>query len=127
MSEPLILVPLDGSDLAEAALPYASSIAKATGARLLLFTVWGGADSELITHLPDVAEDLSRRAKGYYQEYLTDVAQKLEAAGIQAETEVRIGNPAEEILRALNERDPQLLVLATHGRSGLGRGLDGSG
>ena len=126
MSEPLILVPLDGSELAEAALPYASAIAKATGARLLLFTVWGGADSELIAHLPDVAEDLSRRAKGYYQEYLTDVAKKLEAAGIQAETEVRIGNPAEEILRSLNERDPRLLVLATHGRSGLGRWLYGS-
>lgn len=40
MSEPLIVVPLDGSELSERAAPYASAMAKATGAPLLVLTVW---------------------------------------------------------------------------------------
>src|SRR3989304_248774 len=125
MSE-LIVVPLDGSELSEGALPYAVSLAKATGARLLLLTTWAGADGELLATLPEVPKDLSERATQHFQEYLAGVAERTKAKGIEVETSVRIGHPADELLRVLAERDPRLLVMATHGRSGLSRWLYGS-
>jgi len=126
MTEPLIVVPLDGSELSEGALPYAVALAKATGARLLLVTTWAGADGELLAALPDVTKDLSQRATQYYQEYLAGVAERTKAKGIEVETSVCIGHAADEVLRVLAERDPRLLVMATHGRSGLSRWLYGS-
>src|SRR3990170_2397488 len=125
MSE-LIVVPLDGSELSEGALPYAVALAKATGARLLLVTAWAGADGELLAALPDVPKDLSQRAKQYYQEYLAGVAERAKAERLEVETSVHIGYATDEILRVLEQRDPRLLVMATHGRSGLSRWLYGS-
>lgn len=58
MSEPLIMVPLDCSELSERAVPYASAMAKATGAQLLVLTVWEEGERAFITNLPDLAEDL---------------------------------------------------------------------
>lgn len=123
MSEPLIVVPLDGSDLSEAAVPYARAVAKATDARLLLLTVWEGAEQALVA---DLAEDLFKQGEERYQSYLAGVAKEVEAEGVEAETDLRIGHPTEEILRVLEEREPRLLVMATHGRSGLSRWWYGS-
>ncbi len=126
MSEPLIIAPLDGSELSEAALPYATLVAKATGSRLLLVTVWEGSEPTLRLDLPAVATELTQSAQQYYMDYLMGLVKKAEAAGIQVEAEVLIGHPAEEILNLVRQRDPRLLVLATHGRSGLSRWWYGS-
>jgi len=121
MSE--IIVTLDGSDLSERALPYAKAFAAATGAKLLLVTVWGGAERDIATALPDAAEELVARGEEHYEHYLEEAAKRL---GGDAETRVLTGDPADEVLRLIEERQPELLVLATHGRSGIGRWFYGS-
>ena len=126
MTEPLIVVPLDGSELSERALPYASAMARATGAHLLLLTVWEEGERALITKLPDLAEDLFKQGEEHYEDYLVGVAKKLQAEGVDAETDVLSGRPVEEILRVAEQRAPHMIVMATHGRSGLSRWRYGS-
>lgn len=123
MAERLIVAPLDGSELSEGALPYAKAFADATGATLLLVTVWGGAERDVAAAFPDVADELLARGEEHYEHYLTELAGRL---GGDVETHVLVGNPAEEVLHLLDERQPELLVLATHGRSGIGRWFYGS-
>ena len=79
MSEPLIMVPLDCSELSERAVPYASAMAKATGAHLLVLTVWEEGERAIITNLHDLAEDLFKRLEEHYAGYLAGVAKQLEA------------------------------------------------
>jgi nucleotide-binding universal stress UspA family protein len=101
-------------------------MAKNAGARLLLVTVWEGSEPTLLSDLPAVAKDLTESAQRYYMEYLLDLVKQCEADGVQADAEVLIGHPVEQVLEIISQRDPRLLVLATHGRSGLGRWWYGS-
>lgn len=124
MSKRAIVVPLDGSELAERALPYAAEFAKALGARLLLVTVWEGADETLELVLKGVAEELFSTAEKKFEEYLFGVAKRIKDVPVDAE--VLAGHPADEIVRLVEERDVEMLVLSSHGRSGLGRFWFGS-
>jgi nucleotide-binding universal stress UspA family protein len=126
MADPLIVVPLDGSDLSEAAVPYAVALAKATRARLLLVTVWEGAEEILAGTLPELADDLFKRGEQHYEHYLAGVAKTVQAEGVTTEAQMIIGHPVEEVLKLLRERDASMLALSTHGRSGLGRWVYGS-
>jgi nucleotide-binding universal stress UspA family protein len=107
-----LLVPLDGTDLAEAALPIARLLAMTIGAELTLVRVV----------LPDNEPGSSR----WPAEYLQRCAAQQHAAGVTAHTTMRLGEPAEEILALADEIPADLLVMATHGRSGLDRVVLGS-
>jgi len=111
--------------LAEGALPCAEAFARATGASLLLIAIWEGIDTSLIRER-DVIERIFSKEERDHRDYLSRVAQRLEQSGLHIETEFLIGKPADEILRVVSEREPRLLVLATHGRSGLSRWRYGS-
>jgi nucleotide-binding universal stress UspA family protein len=126
MSEPVIVVTLDGSELSESALPHAVAMAKLMESSLFLTTVWEGNERELISTLPAVAEDLTQQREQVSQDYLDKLAQRVVAEGVEVETAVLIGEPGDEVLRLLDEREPRMLVLATHGRSGVSRWLFGS-
>jgi len=126
MSEQLIVVPLDGSELSERAIPYAALYAKTFGGRLLLATVWEGADDALTSILPAVAEDLFKEGERYYEKYLAKVAEKYMVDGVKIDAEVLAGNAAETILKLIEDRHADVLALSTHGRSGLGRWWYGS-
>ncbi|MGB2696127.1 MAG: universal stress protein, partial [Dehalococcoidia bacterium] len=76
--------------------------------------------------MPDHATDLFKRGEEAHEKYLAAKARELEAQGISTEAEVRVGQPAEEILHLIAQREPRLLVLSTHGRSGLSRWVHGS-
>ncbi|HEY1296942.1 MAG TPA: universal stress protein [Chloroflexota bacterium] len=106
-----ILVPLDTSDGAEAALPIARVLAASTNAVLNLVAV--SADVE-----PGGTRDLCA--------YLDDVAALERVFGFEVRTILRMGDPGEAILMLERELDIDLIVMATHGRSGLGRVLLGS-
>lgn len=121
----LIVLPLDGSSLSEGALPCAEAFARAIGASLLLITVWEGIDTSL-SRERELFERVSSKEEHDHREYLSRVAQRLERSGLHVETDFLIGKPADEILRVVGEREPRLLVLATHGRSGLSRWRYGS-
>jgi nucleotide-binding universal stress UspA family protein len=114
-----ILVPLDGSPLAEQAVPYAEALAEATGAQIILVRavlahVFPGVDPS--EHQLEVVAEAER--------YLSAVAAGL--GGRQVETGVFYGEPARAILAEVRIRKAQLVVMGTHGRSGLGRWLYGS-
>jgi len=123
MTKPPILVALDGSRLSESALTHAVLLARATGADLLLITVWEGVEGPAEI---DGAAQVTQQGEAECRRYLGEQAKRLSSEGLAVETEVRAGNAGEEILRVVEQREPRLLVLASHGRSGLSRWRYGS-
>jgi nucleotide-binding universal stress UspA family protein len=112
-----ILVPLDGSALAEQALVFAKPIARAASATLRLVLVHEPARLQSGAVLQ--AEVGLRRAE---REYLDRVVDRTKSEGVSdVKAIVLKGDPARELIRYAAERDPDLVVLATHGRGGLGR------
>jgi nucleotide-binding universal stress UspA family protein len=107
-----IVVPLNGTSEATAALAPARTMAKATGATVTLLTV---VDTEA-----GEADHTGATTQ------LERVAAELKAEGIQADTLVRRGHPAAEIVAATREVHADLVAMATHGRSGLARVFLGS-
>ncbi|HET7874228.1 MAG TPA: universal stress protein, partial [Methylomirabilota bacterium] len=117
-----ILVPLDGSTLAEAAIPKAVEMARMGLSGLLLVRAaeahtLPGADPT------DAQVEVVREA----EEYLKDVAERLARDGARnVETSVWYGPAASAIVDAARLRKADLIVMTTHGRSGLGRLILGS-
>ncbi len=120
-----ILVPLDGSELAERALPYAVALAKALGERVTLLTVWEGTESELGANFPSMAMEIEAKAREYFGSYLGGIEARF-ADSVPVQTLVTEGDAVEEIKRAADEIGASALVVATHGRSGIGRWFYGS-
>jgi nucleotide-binding universal stress UspA family protein len=114
-----ILVPLDGSALAEAVLPVAAQLTRALQGTLILFRVYDVTSSDFIVA---VMEAEAREA----QTYLADVALRPELAGLQIETRALGGAAALNILDAVQEYQADLLVMSSHGRSGITRRVLGS-
>lgn len=117
-----ILVPLDGSPLAEQGLAFAEAIARAARAKLRLALVHEPAavPSGAVAR----AQLALHRAE---QTYLTGVRDRLKAAGLTDVTAVVLkGDPRRALTRYADERDPDLVVVASHGRGGLARAWFGS-
>jgi nucleotide-binding universal stress UspA family protein len=119
-----ILVPLDGSALAEQALYAARRLADATGAGLLLLTVLLALDESAVpVEAPAIRRheadqpDQVRAARTY----LSEVARQLEEAGVPAQTMIVYGHPAEAILQIATQEGADVIAMATHGRGGLQR------
>lgn len=124
-----VLVPLDGSELAEGALTPAVRVARQVEASLELLRVVNPAmltESPYIPATPEDSEEYAARQRKEAQSYLTGVAERLRADGVEvAEVGVHDGAPASTILgRAAAGAD--LIAMATHGRGGLKRWLVGS-
>lgn len=120
-----ILVPLDGSELAEGAIAYAVALAKALGESVVLMTAWEGTESELGANYPAMALEIEQKASSYYNTYLEGIRARI-GPGIVTETRVVSGEAADAILAVADEIRARLLAIATHGRSGIGRWLYGS-
>jgi len=116
-----LLVPLDGSVLAERALPYASRLARAAGARLLLMRA-------TLAHPVEGIEEADARAAMVERAEieLGSVAERLRHEGLIVEPAVYYAEAAEAILKAARERQADLIVMSTLGRTGLGRWIYGS-
>ena len=117
-----VLVPLDGSSLAEAALGPAVEFARDNEAQLVLVRA---AEAHPIPGAdPTEAQvEVVRKA----EEYLEGVRARVKSAGVSAiETSVWYGPPAEAIVDCARFRHADLIVMSTHGRSGLGRLVLGS-
>ena len=118
-----ILVPLDGSTFAEHALPVASGLARASGGRLHLVQVH---EVPVVPTSPDLLVPYDAQwdsaLRQQEEEYLQSVANRVaERVGLQARTELLSG-PAEMALATYaREMDIDLVVMTTHGRSGLSR------
>ena len=124
-----LIVPLDGSELAETVLPVAAAVAMATGASILLVrSLDAPSRSSLsVTELAsrgvsegtleeaETAESLGARAVALREEGVADVR-----------TMVIRGNAAEEIEELARNTPDSMIVACTHGRSGVGRAVMGS-
>jgi nucleotide-binding universal stress UspA family protein len=111
-----LLVPLDGSAQAAVALPLARAVARQTGAALRLLRV-----------VPPTQADPEDRQRGEARANLARIAIELAAGGGEVDTAVRrSGHPGAEIVREAEHWPADLIVMATHGRSGLARALNGS-
>lgn len=126
-----ILVPLDGSERAERALPLAISVARATQAsvtlaRVIQTSAWGGPRlGDLIAPqvITEILEDEAREAR----RYLDGVAERLRARQIATvSTVIEHGEPGAALLETERAAGTDLVVMATHGRTGLGRAAVGS-
>jgi len=106
-----ILVPLDGSPLAEHALRFARTIAQASGARLLLLRVTTSADATDPAHH-------SGKAPADAEAYLARVASPL-TAGPPIETLIVSGQPAERIVAEAQTHSVGLIAMSTHRRDGI--------
>ncbi len=122
-----ILVPLDGSALAESALPFAQALAQSFDAPVLLLRVWTPA-SYVIEGFPSGKSmiEFDQVARINAQDYLKENSIELQKQGVRVESEMWTGPIADGILDAAEERAASIIVMSTHGRSGVGRWVLGS-
>ena len=138
-----ILIPLDGSKLAECALPHAEKLAKGCGTEeVMLISVTEQVQGR--TRAPE-AQELYRKSdrpefqgagseiivtfgkkQGQAQKYLGKIAKKLEAKGIKVRTKVLFWPPAEAIASYAEDNGADIIVMSSHGRSGPSRWTHGS-
>jgi nucleotide-binding universal stress UspA family protein len=117
-----VVVPLDGSPLAEVALPYAEEIAGKMGSDIILLTVLASEEPREYQNHHLYTKKIVDITGYQVKKYLKNTAAKTTKVG----TATRTGNPAEGILDYANKAYPCLVVMATHGRSGLSRWAVGS-
>ncbi|MBI2860658.1 MAG: universal stress protein [Chloroflexi bacterium] len=126
-----LLVPLDGSELAECVLPHVEVIARGCETKnLVLFRVVEpvvippGADGPAFTH-----EETSRMDERHLSEardYLESLASREKFRGLNISTEVVLGRVAESICDYAENNGVDFIAIATHGRSGVSRWVWGS-
>lgn len=126
-----IIVPLDGSRLAEHALPHAVALARATGSGLTLLQVIPvtPATTPLIWGVPGgaIAPDYHDAIAAGAHDYLQRLARLLGSAGLPPQVEVLEGDAAEAIIRYIEQRpEAAMIVMSTRGRSGVSRWVFGS-
>jgi nucleotide-binding universal stress UspA family protein len=122
-----ILSPIDFSDPSQAALETAASLAKQFGAELLLV--------HIVPAIPDLPSTVSILKEGQYDDSLhkaaatrlSEMAQKLTQSGIKTESAIGTANDtAMEIIRQADDNGADLIVIATHGLTGLHQLVFGS-
>ena len=125
-----ILVPLDGSELAECVLPHVEAIAKGGGAKEIIFV--RVAENVPVPHTADTSftaetwRRMESEHKAAVQKYLDKLVSRLKLGKIGVRTEVLLGRPASTIADYANNNKVDLIVIATHGRTGIGRWVMGS-
>jgi nucleotide-binding universal stress UspA family protein len=116
-----ILVPLDGSKLAEGILPRVEWLAKIHNAEVTLLRIalahtFPGTDP--VQHQVNVVREA--------EEYLAKTEADLKAVGVKCNSVVRYGHDAQEIVEHAKDRDFDLIAMSTHGRTGLTQFVLGS-
>jgi nucleotide-binding universal stress UspA family protein len=142
-----ILVPLDGSKLAECALPHAQELARgcdtaevvlvsvtervqgyrAVEGSTVPFVLSGGGFGSAIQPPPQrlVPEAFGKKEK-QAERYLGRIAEKLQSKGVKVHTEVLFWPPAEAIASYAEQNGADIIVMSSHGRSGPSRWAHGS-
>lgn len=129
-----IVVPLDGSGLSKAALPHARELTKAFGAHLtLLFVVelpskayFWATDAYTIEAAESATEWDRKRNLEMAEHFLSQARDELKAEGVDAECRTVEGDPGAEICDCARALNADLIVMSTHGRSGVQRWVYGS-
>ena len=120
------LVPLDGSMIAEAIVPFILEIAGPLDMEVVLLRVVVPAPPVLFEGASHVIVDDVDKLRTEAEEYLASIATALRARGVRVTIHVRVGDAVSQILAGAHEVDADLIAMTTHGRGGLGRLMFGS-
>jgi nucleotide-binding universal stress UspA family protein len=133
-----IIVPLDGSELAESVLPHAEVLARQGGREMVNVILMRVCEAPVMPayYTPELAEvplnwgqyaqQETARCKQVATEYLAGIEPRFRDSGINVKSEVLVGTATDEIVAYANKTPYSLIVMATHGRSGLSRLVYGS-
>jgi nucleotide-binding universal stress UspA family protein len=111
-----ILLPLDGSDISESAIPHAEALALGCGTKKVT-----------IFHVVELERYEGMLASGKRPgEYLQRIGEGLKAKGINTDIKVFTGDPSEAIVSYAENDSCDIIVMASHGRSGVTRWAIGS-
>ena len=121
------LAPLDGSELAESALPYAAALSRRMDMSVTLVQVLPPDDFytdgyTVIEVEPGAGDQMRADAR----RYLEGIASRMRDEGLAVAVETVQGKPSSEIAEMARATDHNMIALATHGRSGMSRLLLGS-
>ena len=129
-----ILIPLDGSKTGEAALPYVEELVSKLSPRVKVeltllqvvsFLTHYVAAGELMTPISYTEKEMGQ-IRRQARNYLNKVAKNMRNKKVIVAVRIGIGNSAEEIIKAADEIDVDLIAMSTHGRRGLTRWAFGS-
>jgi len=120
-----ILVPLDGSELAELALTDAFSLAQLHQAEVTLLQVISPLE-HLVVNGDLFLDELWALQKNAAVRYLEDISRRDECKNLKIHLAVEMGPTAEKIIEYTHQAPIDLIVMATHGRSGFKRWVYGS-
>jgi len=125
-----ILVPLDGSKLAECVLPHVESIARGCGVQEVVFLRVVEPFHQLCDYegclSQDTIDSIDTDNKAAADSYVSELMKRTRYGGVSIKTAVITGTPAESIADYATRNSVELIVIATHGRSGIGRWAWGS-
>ena len=123
-----VLVPLDGSEMAECAFPHMQAVATGCNVvEVVLLRVIGPLPlpgDYIISDSDRIRLESKHRADA--QNYMENVAKELGASGRKVRADIVEGEAAESIVEYAEKQEIDLIVMATHGRSGIGRWALGS-
>jgi nucleotide-binding universal stress UspA family protein len=125
-----VMVPLDGSELAECVLPHVRAIAvgcsvvKVTLVRVVEPLLIRGSVGVRIS--PEEKERLEKQSMDEAKDYLEQIAKSLKESGVAAESEVLSGDVVSKLVDYANMNEVDLVIISTHGRSGVSRWVWGS-
>ncbi|MCL5074144.1 MAG: universal stress protein [Chloroflexi bacterium] len=115
-----VLVPLDGSSLAEIPLGLVEDLAAKMGSEITLIRIVTPLTGLLAGEgVPVGAEQLLKQETEEAQRYLSGVAERLKAQGQLVRWVVEIGRPEEKIIEYAEQNGFDLIAMATHGRGGV--------
>jgi nucleotide-binding universal stress UspA family protein len=125
-----ILIPLDGSELAESALPYVKWFIEVSDVNEIVFLrvvepfhMAGGLEAQV---LPDDKTLIEQDAAVLARKYLDKIAARFKDSRIKVSRVVNVGKPAKTIAEYVSKSDVDLIIMATHGLSGVHRWMRGS-
>jgi nucleotide-binding universal stress UspA family protein len=121
-----VVVPLDGSPVAEGMLRFIVDIAGPLDLEVVLLRVIRILQPQVTETLRSALLESVEQNTADARAYLAPLAENLRTRGIRVRTEVRHGEPVDEIVDGAREAGADLIAMTTHGRSGLGRLLFGS-
>ncbi len=130
-----LLALLDGSKMAESVLPHVEVLAKQKGVKAEITLLRIVNIDRVRTDYPkaeaklSMKEHIKQRTEHFeneYRQYLADIIQNMSLQDVNLKSEVLVGEPADEIIKYADKHRFDLIVMSTHGRSGMSRWAFGS-
>ena len=121
-----ILVPLDGSPLAEAVLPHAEALAKSERAEIVILRVPVTPAAEYFARDPQASIQIRKDIENEAEKYVNEKVLQLKKDHVKASGMTREGLAPDTILAVAEETHADIIAMSTHGRTGVQRWLMGS-